>query len=209
MKTLASNPTPAKAFTLIELLVVMGIIGVLAAMTVGLSTVASRSSKTSRMQKDLREIETCIENYKSSLGSYPRDNPTPNGPSPLYYELRGTYFDQGYFTLAGETNRIGAGFLTDVFNVPTLDNAARAGDEPKFKYDSFKPDQHKKIAVGSVTVDILVAPLPGPDSIKATDGSLANPWHYDKTSFTRHNKASFDLWAEINLGSSTTQIHNW
>jgi len=71
-----NRPAGLLAFTLIELLVVISIIGILAGLTVGLSGVASRKSKESRIRGDLNRLVTVIENYKARLGSYP---PSPDG----------------------------------------------------------------------------------------------------------------------------------
>src|SRR5439155_4656609 len=59
------------AFTLVELLVVISIIALLAGLTVGLSGVAIRKSKESRMRGELNRLVTLIENYKAKIGYYP------------------------------------------------------------------------------------------------------------------------------------------
>ena len=89
------------AFTLIELLVVIAIIGVLASLTVGLSSVASRKSKESRVRGELDKLATAIDNYKAALGTYPPDNPGKPWLNQLFYELSGTIYTnkggRGYF----------------------------------------------------------------------------------------------------------------
>ena len=198
----------ARAFTLVELLVVMGIIGVLAGLTVGLVSVAARKGKTSRMEKELNEIATLIENYKSEIGSYPKDNPSKPGLNGLFYELSGVTYSDGAYSTAGQPDRLGIGFVAEIFNAQGFGNAARPGDDLKFTHN-FKPDQHKKIKEGNAVVEVLVAPLPGPGTRPAADGTLANPWNYDNSSKTRHNLASFDLWVEINVGNAPITISNW
>src|SRR4051812_1695511 len=66
----------ARAFTLIELLVVISIIGVLASLVVGLSGVAGRKSKESRVKVELSRLINAVENYKSTMGFYPPDHQT-------------------------------------------------------------------------------------------------------------------------------------
>ena len=78
MKTLHtdfSGPGRSQAaFTLIELLVVIGIIGVIAAMTlsgVGVAKVKKQESATIAMKA---QLELAIEGYKKQFGTYPPDN---------------------------------------------------------------------------------------------------------------------------------------
>ena len=196
-------------FTLIELLVVMGIIGVLAGLSVGLASVASRSQKTKRAESDLNELVTVIEIYKSKLGHYPSDNPSNPGLSPLFYELSGATFDAGLYSVAGVEEKLGIGFATDIFNGTGIGNAVRPGDQLQSNH-SFKPTQHKKVKEGSTTVEVLVSPQPGPSTTSrpAADGTSANVWQYVRTN-PQHNKTTFDLWIDINIGSSSVQVHNW
>lgn len=209
MKTRTRDVRSRRGFTLIELLVVMGIIGVLAGLTVGLSSVASRKSKTGRMEKELNELVTAIEVYKSSkIGSYPRDNPGKPALNSLFYELSGVTFAEGIYSVTGQDEKMGLGFVSDIFNAQGFANAARPGDDLQTTHH-FKPDQHKKIREGNLVVEVLVAPLPGPSSRPAVDGSRANVWNYDASSSGRHNKTSFDLWVNITVGTSVVQIHNW
>src|SRR5690242_13512197 len=80
------------AFTLIELLVVISIIGVLAGLTVGLTGLATRRSKESRIRGEMTKLINAIENYKSAIGSYPPDNPGFPSTNQLFYELSGTVY---------------------------------------------------------------------------------------------------------------------
>ena len=90
-----------QAFTLIELLVVILIMSIVASLVVGLSSVASRKSKESRIRTELNQLVTAIENYKARYGFYPPDNTIGSGPSrtvnpvtnQLFYELTGTSYE--------------------------------------------------------------------------------------------------------------------
>ena len=198
-----------RGFTLIELLVVMGIIGVLASLTVGLVSVASRSQNTKRAESDLNELVTLIENYKSDTGSYPPDNPGKPGLSPLFYELSGTTFDAGLYSVAGVEEKLGLGFVNDIFNPNGFGNTARSPGELKSKHN-FKPNQHKKFTEQGAPVQLLTSPQRGPSTTSrpAADGTPANVWQYVRTN-PQHNRSSFDLWIDISIGTSVVQIHNW
>ena len=67
------------AFTLIELLMVISIIGLLAALVIGLVKIVGPRKAESAAKTELRELELVIENYKSRLGPYPPD--TTNNPA--------------------------------------------------------------------------------------------------------------------------------
>jgi prepilin-type N-terminal cleavage/methylation domain-containing protein len=66
--------TALSAFTLIELLVVISIIGVLAALIIPLSGVATTKMRIARVKAELNQYVTAIESYKAEVGSYPPDS---------------------------------------------------------------------------------------------------------------------------------------
>src|SRR5262245_49011996 len=88
-----------RGFTLIEMLVVIAIIGILAALIVGLTSSSGAAKVRSRVKTELAALETVIGKYHKELGFYPQDHsqmPPPLAPwttnqlTPLYYELTGT-----------------------------------------------------------------------------------------------------------------------
>lgn len=63
----------SKGFTLIELLVVIAIIGLLATMSVVALSSAREKARDSRRLSDVKQIQTALEMYYSSVGQYPDD----------------------------------------------------------------------------------------------------------------------------------------
>lgn len=60
-----------RAFTLIELLVVVTIIGILAALVLGVSSYAVQKSDRARAVADLERIKSALEEYRIAYGTYP------------------------------------------------------------------------------------------------------------------------------------------
>jgi len=63
----------------------------------------------------------------------------------------------------------------------------------------------------SVTARLLMCTVPGPDpnSPPLGSGSSAfNPWRYNSSSPT-NNPTSYDLWADISLGTKVVRVCNW
>src|SRR5438445_2394228 len=75
------------AFTLVEMLVVISIIGILAALIIGVLPSVTRSKVHSRVRAEMTAIETVVDGYKQKKGFYPPGTDT-NRPT-LYYELTG------------------------------------------------------------------------------------------------------------------------
>ena len=116
------NSAIRRAFTLIEMLAVITIIGVLAGLTVGVTSLVSRKSKESRTRAELAKIETAIRAYQSKFGFYPPDNlrdPLMLDVNPainqLYYELTGAVFDDSNLQYLVGAERISLGVYTNVF----------------------------------------------------------------------------------------------
>src|ERR1041384_646935 len=77
------------AFTLIEMLVVISIIGILAALIIGVMPAVNEKQIRSKVSAEREAVESAIERYKLDKGFYPPDNTLfTNFPS-LYYELQG------------------------------------------------------------------------------------------------------------------------
>lgn len=81
------------AFTLVELLVVMAIIGILAAITMGIYGSVKGKAVDSRLRADLARIQLALENYKAKNRQFPYSDPwayaypprdwNTNGPPPV------------------------------------------------------------------------------------------------------------------------------
>ncbi|MCF7763688.1 MAG: type II secretion system GspH family protein [Verrucomicrobia bacterium] len=213
-----------RAFTIVELLVVISIIALLASLTVGLSSIASRKSKESRMQGELNKLVTAIESYHAAIGSYPRDNPFTPAVNQLYYELSGTYFsrsgNQGFFSLPNRDQRMSSRAVEEFFHAPGFANSVSvdSGDKPKYT-EEFKPEQVKRINQDPA-FEVLVAPVKGPGqfthngreltlAMKSADGTMVNPWLYDSSSAQRNNRESYDLWAVVVIGKNLVRFSNW
>jgi prepilin-type N-terminal cleavage/methylation domain-containing protein len=213
------------AFTLIELLVVISIIGVLASLSVGLTGVATRKSKESRIKAEMTKIINAIENYKSALGFYPPDHAGFPSTNQLFYELSGTIytnFPSGQFSAVGRQEPIPATAIESLFNSRGFANAARDRRDLKFS-EVFKPSQFKTIGVPVTPpgqVDILAVPVDGPKDRRVYDPSgpvtwvitvnktRVNPWLYVSTSPT-NNPDRFDLWTEVAIGGKAIRFSNW
>lgn len=60
-------------FTLIEMLAVMAIIGILAAMVLGISGWATRKADESKAEADIETIKNLLEEYRAGNGVYPEE----------------------------------------------------------------------------------------------------------------------------------------
>src|SRR5215217_3433237 len=123
-------------------MVVIYIIGVLAALIIPLSGVATTKMRIARTKAELNQYITAIESYKLEVGSYPPDNgrlrATPitdtfryksnAALSALFYELTGAIFTNnptpGFRTLV-EDERITSATLNNYFGVGGIQNSAR------------------------------------------------------------------------------------
>ena len=64
---------PQKGFTLVELLVVIVILGILAAVVVFAVGGSTDKAQTSACKAERSAVETAVEAYRASVGSYPTD----------------------------------------------------------------------------------------------------------------------------------------
>ena len=60
-----------KGFTLVELLVVISIIGILSAIAIPKFTDATKTARGAKIQADLRTMDSAIQLYAASAGTYP------------------------------------------------------------------------------------------------------------------------------------------
>lgn len=216
----------AAAFTLIELLVVIAIIGILAGLLIPLAGVATTKMRIARVKAELNRYANAIENYKLEAGEYPPDNGRMNTVSsnnyqlyreyaaknPLFYELSGAVFTNGNFVTVADGEVVTINDLDKVFRRRGIRNSARVKNDIDFKGFTFKDSQYAELdpAIFSVAdLEVLVVPVPGPYNLQGRTLKKINPWFYDASSTNRHNKTSFDLWAEILVGGKTNIIGNW
>jgi prepilin-type N-terminal cleavage/methylation domain-containing protein len=207
-------------FTLIELLVVISIIGLLAALVVPLSGIATTKMRISRTKSDLNNLVTAIETYKLEAGEYPPDNGKLKNLSatdplytnaaainPLFYELVGAVFTNKQFQSLALNERVTSQQLQTAFNVSGVRNSARGRSGIDYKGYTAKPSDYAELQGSNVMV--LKVAVPGPFTIQGLKGEKINPWFYDASSTNRHNMAGFDLWAVIFAGGQTNVIGNW
>jgi prepilin-type N-terminal cleavage/methylation domain-containing protein len=215
------------AFTLIELMVVISIIGALAALTVGLGSLASRKSKEARIRAEMTKLSGAIENYKAAMGFYPPDHRIPDPadpnnksvgnpfPNQLFYELSGTLYNNangGTFVVAGrQENALLSGTISNpnLFGSSGFANSARATTDLKFT-EEFKANQYVRVpASGAIPAafDALGVPVMGPRQIKSGNITMS-PWLYVSTSPT-NNTERYDLWIEVQIGGKSMRFSNW
>ena len=224
----ASRFTPhVSAFTLIELLVVMGVIGALAAMTLGVVGGVKKQQYKFNTQAEMEQLETAIERYKAAYGVYPQsptNPPTAGNPStlvnPLYYELGGTVYSNGTYTTLDGSAQISDSDVPKAFpGIGGFINCTKpGGGEDSAKARNFLPDLRTRQIwpqpgytnnTASVGVSLLIASVGGPDATYKPLGQQdLNPWRYNSSSPT-NNPGSYDLWIQLSFGGKTNLICNW
>ncbi len=205
-------------FTLIELLVVIGIIGMVAALTVvGLGAVKYKKG-VSGTKAQLARLELAIESYKSVFGSYPPDNPTTAAATPwwnpLAYELGGMrrsgVSDSTSEQLPTHTVTAAPPMLASYFNLGGLVNVQPAGTT-KHKYAL-------TLRGTGLTGDFVlltngVAGMPAAMLLQVPaehPTSPVNVWRYRAYPAGGRNPKTYDLWAELKQkGTGTNIIGNW
>ena len=93
---------------------------------------------------------------------------------------------------------LNTGTIQANFNATGFLNASPDKSEIKNFYKTLKPGQYTTDPNNGVTR--LVVPYKGPIT--------PNTWHYN-SSKPAHNPDSFDLWADVIIGSKTNTIGNW
>ena len=188
------------AFTLIEMLVVFGLIAALAGLIIGAASAGFNKRIRARVQAERDALVNAIESYKQDKGFYPPDNPTNPATNSLFYELTGTIKAPGadIFTSAvlSDLPSLNIGTIQAKFNAAGFLNASPDKSEIKNFYKHLKPSQYTTF--GGVT--LLVVPYKG--------STTPNTWRYN-SSRPAHNPDSYDLWADVIIGSKTITIGNW
>ena len=103
------------AFTLIELLVVISIIGILAALVLGVFPAIQRKKVLARVHTEVQNLASAIEKYKSDKNFYPPDNTNNFAQPPLAYELVGTTLNNATYTTLNGQHGISAANIKTFF----------------------------------------------------------------------------------------------
>jgi prepilin-type N-terminal cleavage/methylation domain-containing protein len=204
-------------FTLIELLVVIGIIGLLAALVVGMAPIAEAKMRRARVETEREALVSAIESYKKAKGFYPPDNSATNVvgytyQNTLFYELTGCIADapspihfKSIITGENMTN-------TDIqlsFNVGGILNSSTVTNEIVNYFPGMKSAQHSLIKAPSGAVfSVIGVGVPGPVQLPPANGITLNPWNYVVSNPT-HNDGGFDLWMDVAWAGKTNRVSNW
>jgi len=210
------------AFTLIELLVVIAIIGILAGFTlVVLKPMKARQYKNVA-SAELNHLETALENYKAKYGAYPPGNQLAPGASyqpaqlnQLYYELSGTYTNNGNFVTVDGSATIPVGSVNTAYGVGGFVNSGQVNNsDPDAKTpQNFLSGLSSKEIMSSVTnnsiaTTILITSVGGPDTTyKPLGASGINPFRYVYPGV--NNPGGYDLWVQLVINGQTNLICNW
>ncbi|MGZ4962349.1 MAG: type II secretion system protein [Limisphaerales bacterium] len=198
------------AFTLIEMLVVIGIIGILAAMIIGVAVRVAEAKKIKRVDVEKHRLIAVIEAYQAQMGSFPPDNGmmvrdgNPDRPyaatNQLFYELTSCTYTAGVYTTYN-----GNSFDTNDYKAAFARDGVLNSIEPKRFYNP-PPKSGDFITMpipnAKTNMNFLVVPVD-------FQGNSTNLWRYDSSSTNRHNSESFDLWAVFTVGSKTITNGNW
>jgi prepilin-type N-terminal cleavage/methylation domain-containing protein len=201
-------PVRRRAFSLVELLTVIAIIGLLAAITMGVTGLASRKMKESRMKAELHLLISKVEDYKANFGEYPPDNPVSSVHNQLFYELSGSIFTrQGLFQALNGQEALPNNLVQKYFNRDGFANSARERTQVKYTTD-FRPSQYKVMEPhAQFPMIVLVAPMKGPVSYGPNND--VNPWNYVSTRPTNNPNGGYDLWADVVVGNQVYRYCNW
>jgi prepilin-type N-terminal cleavage/methylation domain-containing protein len=199
-----------RAFTLVEMLVVIGIIGLLAALALGVGPGVFKARDRAKARAELAKLVTVIENYNSKVKSYPPDNPGNTVTNQLFFELMGTTYNPTAttWTTLNSQETINQAALNSYFGGQAFLNTGDLGQAKNF-YGDIK-SSHYALLRSNPDVAILVGPVRGNPTNELTDvnGKSVNPWRYNSSNPT-HNPKKFDLWLEIKVGDEYEIIGNW
>jgi len=211
---------------LIEMLTVIAVIGLLAALVAGLSSLSGAKSRQNRIKAELNLLVMSIENFKGDFGHYPPDHvlpqQNPNDPlvdtvtNQLFYELSGVIVDNvnKQFYTAGRTETINTTTVRAFFNTDGFVNARTDAKATPRAYFQPKSSQYAEISgpppANTPVVEVLVAPVKWPlnRADQPTGRKGVNPWRYVSTRPT-NNVSSFDLWAEWVERKEVKILSNW
>jgi len=180
------------AFTLVEMLVVISIIGILAALIIGVLPSVNERSIRDRVKTEREAIQSAIERYKLDKGFYPPDNPVFTNMPPLYYELQGFAVPTVPASIQIQAQSLG---ITNIINAP------HGGEDEDVK--NFLKNVRQDQIVDTNGVRFLAV------KTRAADDSNFAVWSYNMHAPDRHNNESFDLWVDVKIGNKIVRLGNW
>jgi len=199
-----------RAFTLTEMLVVIGIIGLLAALALGVGPGVFKARDRAKAKAELAKLVTIINSYHAKMKSYPPDNPGNATTNQLFFELLGTTYNPAAntWTTLNSQETINLASVNSYFGGRAFLNTGDPGQAKNF-YGDIKPS-HYALLRSNPDVAILVGPVKGNPTNELADvnGKPVNPWRYNSSNPT-HNPKSYDLWLEIKVGDEYEIIGNW
>ena len=216
----ASKHRPTKrglGFTLIELLAVITIMSIIAAMVVGLSSLAARKKHDAAVNGMKNRLMLFISSYYSKMGFYPPDNVSNSlyaadtniyyqatGQNPLLYELTGAPMTTNNFFITFDGSNVPSDLFTKTYGRGGIANSL-----PDETHVFFQPlpstKDYAMVTNSTYKWKQLVVPV-------NTTGNAAeiNLWHYDSSSTNRHNASGYDLWAVYAIGNGNLITNgNW
>jgi prepilin-type N-terminal cleavage/methylation domain-containing protein len=204
-----------RGFTLIEMLLVVAIIGVLAALIASAAASGHVGPKIAVARTELAEMESAIQDYKTSLGFYPPDNPSNPAINQLWFELLGTTNNGNTYVTLDRSGQISVADINRNFNRQGFANSAtraRATDDagaPMSFLKNLGSRQVGPIDAANPLINVLVCSVQLPaGSSSPISGTALNPWRY-VSSHPTNNAGSYDLWVDLVLGGKTYRISNW
>jgi type II secretory pathway pseudopilin PulG len=198
---------------------VIAIIGLIAAMVLGVMPGVMHRKVMARVQIELTQLQGAIEYYKEKHGFYPPDNQSspPNiAEPPLFYELIGTTNVANlYYPANGEAN-VASNQIKAAFGLEGFVNSDGAGEVKNF-YPKLKASQFNYSPFTAVPVRVLTVPAEGPKYPANPGTARTNTWRYivarpDRATtdpYPTNNPNTYDLWAEVVYGGRTHVIGNW
>ena len=190
------------------MLAVIAIIGIIAAMVVGMSGLAARKKHDAAVTAMKNRLMLFISSYQSKMGFFPPDNITnalldlrnpfqrtnyeqSSGLNPLIYELTGATMTNNNSFIAFDGT-----ILTTNNLIAAYGRGGIANSLPDEIHVFFQPlPNPRDYMTNNYGLKQLVVPVPltgAPNEI--------NMWHYDCSNPNRHNSSGYDLWAEYSAG---------
>jgi len=193
-----------RAFTLIELLVVIGIMAILAGLTVSLAKRAADNKKITRVEGELHKWTTLIDIYHERLGVYPPSNPADPSRNPLFYELSGTLFDGTFYTIGNDPNdKLASTDIGIAFGLSGFVNVGTPA-EPELAKRMGSVAQADVIVVNGAKMPRVPVDGLGPDGRP----NRTNVWYYNSANPV-HNPNSYDFWGVYFVGNDLRTNGNW
>jgi len=204
------------AFTLLELLVVIAIIGLLTVLLMSVMKSAESKAEIAKAKAELTQVKSAIDDYKTTLGFFPPDNPVNPAINPLYFELCGTTNDGNTYVTLDKSGQISAAEASLDFNRQGFSNTgtkAHSTDEhgaPMSFLNQLRPAQVGQFDPTKPLIKILVCSVGWPAGMNPPPiaNTTLNPWCY-VSSHPTNNAGSYDLWVDLALGGKTRRVNNW